>query len=65
MQYDPSNENSLDLVLFLNGLPIVTAQLKNQVTGQSVRHSKKQYKGDRAPTAPIFRLGPETVLKHA
>ena len=55
LRYDPANDNELDLVLFLNGIPIVTAELKNKLTGQSAWHAIKQYKQDRDPKAPIFR----------
>ena len=55
LRYDPGNENELDLVLFLNGLPIVTVELKNAFTQQSAEHAKAQYRQDRDPKAPIFR----------
>ncbi|MCO5967502.1 type I restriction endonuclease subunit R [Actinoallomurus soli] len=45
----------LDMVLFLNGIPIATAELKNPLTGQSVEHAKEQYRSDRDPAEPIFR----------
>ena len=34
---------SIDLVIFLNGLPIITIELKNHWTGQTTYHAKKQY----------------------
>ena len=56
LHYDPqAPELSLDLALFVNGVPVVTAELKNAMTGQSVAHAKKQY-GTRSPDAPIFRF---------
>ena len=66
VRYDPSNNNELDLVLFLNGIPIVTAELKNPITGQKVGHAKKQYREDRDPKAPIFRWqeGAKRALVH-
>ncbi len=36
VRYSTRNEKSLDMVLFLNGLPIFTAELKNPLTGQTV-----------------------------
>jgi len=57
LKYSPRNENSLDLVLFLNGLPIFTAELKTQLTGQTVKHAMAQYKRDRDPTEALFRSG--------
>ncbi|QYC39085.1 Type-1 restriction enzyme R protein [Nonomuraea coxensis DSM 45129] len=44
----------LDLVLFVNGIPVATAELKNPLTGQGVEQAKKQYREDRDPTEPIF-----------
>jgi type I restriction enzyme R subunit len=48
---------SLDLVAFVNGLPIVTFELKNQITNQTVEDAVKQYKTDRDPREPIFQFG--------
>ena len=50
------NEKSLDLVLLINGVPVATAELKNQFTGQNVNHAKAQYKYDRDYNEPIFRF---------
>jgi type I restriction enzyme R subunit len=57
LRYSEKNENSLDLVLFLNGLPIFTAELKNPLTGQTIDHAIKQYKFDRDPKEPLFAFG--------
>src|SRR5690606_13972681 len=46
--------NRLDLTLFLNGIPVATAELKNPLTGQNVEHAKAQYRTERDPTEPIF-----------
>lgn len=46
--------NRLDLTLFLNGIPLATAELKNPLTGQGVEHAKEQYRTDRDPTELIF-----------
>ena len=42
-------DRSLDLVLFVNGIPVATAELKNPLTGQTVEHAKEQYRRDRDP----------------
>ncbi|PIE22901.1 MAG: restriction endonuclease subunit R [Planctomycetota bacterium] len=56
LRYDPKAPGrELDLALFLNGIPIVTAELKNPLTGQHASHAKAQYRKDRDPKAPIFR----------
>lgn len=49
LKYSQKNENSIDTALFLNGLPIVTIELKNSLTGQTLEHAEKQYKHDRLP----------------
>ena len=47
----------LDLVLFLNGIPIFTAELKNPLNGQDVEDAIRQYKTDRDPREPLFAYG--------
>jgi len=42
-------DNTLDLCLFLNGIPVATAELKNPLTNQTVEHAKEQYRRDRDP----------------
>ena len=56
LKYSGSNEKSLDMVLFLNGLPLVTMELKNSLTGQVVTDAEKQYRVDRDPSEPLFRF---------
>ena len=57
LRYSDKHEKSLDLVLFLNGIPIFTAELKNPLTGQTVEDAIHQYKTDRDPREPLFRFG--------
>lgn len=52
--FSPRDERSVDMVLFLNGLPIVTMELKNQLTGQGYAHAIRQYRLDRKPTDKLF-----------
>lgn len=49
VRYSTSNENSIDLVLFLNGLPVSTVELKTDFT-QSVQNAVDQYRFDRHPS---------------
>jgi type I restriction enzyme R subunit len=42
------------LGIFLNGLPIFTAELKNHLTGQNVENAIRQYRFDREPREPLF-----------
>ena len=44
-------------MLFINGIPIASFELKNELTKQNVDHAIKQYKNDRNPNEEIFRLG--------
>jgi type I restriction enzyme, R subunit len=48
VRYSTANENCLDLVLFLNGIPVATVELKGDFT-QSVEDAVDQYKFDREP----------------
>ena len=48
VRYSVSNENSIDLVFFINGVPVATAELKTDFT-QSVDDAKNQYRFDRNP----------------
>lgn len=63
VKYNTKNENSLDLVLFINGLPISTVELKNQMTGQNVDNAKRQFKFDRDPRDLMFQFK-KRVLAH-
>jgi len=65
VHYSKKNENSLDLVLGINGIPVATAELKNPFTGQNVEHAKKQYMADRDPTELIFRFKKRTLVHFA
>lgn len=56
LKYSRQNENCIDMVLFLNGLPIFTVELKNQLTGQSIAHGKKQYRSDRDPREKLLNF---------
>ena len=58
VRYSTKNEKSLDLVLFLNGIPLFTAELKNLLSGQSVEDAIRQYKTDRDPRETVVRLWP-------
>ena len=56
-------DNAIDFVLFLNGLPIVTVELKNSYTGQDVRHAIRQYQVDRKPEGEVL-LGAARCAVH-
>src|SRR5690606_35269715 len=47
---------ALDLALFINGLPIATFELKNNLTKQNVQDSIEQYRRDRDPKELLFQF---------
>jgi type I restriction enzyme R subunit len=49
LPYDAAGTKTLDLCLFVNGIPVATAELKNPITHQTVEHAKHQYRSDRDP----------------
>ena len=63
LHYSLNNENSIDIVLFLNGIPVVSMELKNQFTGQDTDNAIAQYKFDRAGKDAIFEFK-NRVLVH-
>ena len=54
--YSPTNRNTIDMVLSLNGIPVAALELKNQFMGQDVECAIEQYKTDRNPKEFCFRL---------
>lgn len=65
LYYGTHHSKSLDIVLFLNGLPLVTAELKNPLSGQTVEQARKQYKKDRDPRELIFDFQKRTLVHFA
>ncbi len=63
--YKSDSSKSIDLVISLNGLPIVTIELKNPITGQTADHAKRQYQKDRDPRDPIFAFKRRTLVHFA
>ncbi len=57
LRYSEKTDHSLDLVLFLNGLPLFSAELKNPLNGQDVKDAITQYCRTRDPREPLFVLG--------
>lgn len=49
--------DAIDLVAFVNGLPIFTFELKNNITNQTVDDAVQQYQRDRDPRDPLFGFG--------
>ncbi len=49
LPFDPDSNKTVDLCLFVNGIPVATAELKNPLTGQTIEHAIGQYRTDRDP----------------
>lgn len=60
---------SLDLVIFINGLPVATFELKNNLTKQTVLDAVRQYREDRSPQEPssswdaVLLISPSTSTR--
>ena len=52
--YSAQNKNSVDMMLAINGIPVIAIELKNQLTGQNVDNAKLQWQYDRDPREPAF-----------
>jgi type I restriction enzyme R subunit len=65
VHYSMKNENSIDVVLFINGLPVITMELKNQATGQTVENAKRQYKFDRDKREPLLAFKSRCLVHFA
>ena len=50
LHYSLANNNSLDLALFVNGIPVATAELKSTFNGQTVDHAIAQYETSWSPS---------------
>lgn len=56
LHYSPTDTTlSIDVALFINGLPVVTMELKNHFTGQTVENAKAQYQNNRDPKDLLFK----------
>ncbi|MBN1536523.1 MAG: type I restriction endonuclease subunit R [Anaerolineales bacterium] len=65
VQYSLKNKNSIDLMLSLNGLPVATVELKNQLTGQDAGDAKVQYASDRDPNELLFQFKKRALVHFA
>ena len=66
VRYSTRNENALDLVLFVNGIPTATAELKSDFT-QGLEDAERQYRTDRQPGSGARAepmLGPNGAIVH-
>jgi type I restriction enzyme R subunit len=65
LRYSTRCENSLDVTLSVNGIPIATLELKNAITGQTLEDARQQYKRDRDPRETIFEFKKRTLVHFA
>lgn len=56
LHYSEQNDKSIDLAIFLNGIPLFTAELKNPFNGQNVEDAIKQYRLDRDHREPLLKF---------
>jgi type I restriction enzyme R subunit len=54
LKYSLSHENRLDLTVFVNGIPVITCELKNPLSGQYVQNGIRQYQNDREQKEKMF-----------
>lgn len=59
LRYSKTNPlQEIDMVLFINGIPLITLELKNAWTGQNARyHGQKQYRNDRDTSQSLLQFG--------
>lgn len=63
--YSAKNNNTIDLVLVVNGIPLVALELKNQYTGQGVEHAKLQFEHNRDPRELVFQFNTRFLVYFA
>lgn len=65
LKYSDKHNNTLDMVISLNGFPIIVLELKNQFTGQNVQDAIKQYRNDRNPKDKLFGFNERVLVYFA
>jgi len=65
LRFSPKSEQSLDAVLSVNGVPVVTLELKNPLTGQTVVDAIHQYRNDRDPREKVFAFKQRSLVHFA
>lgn len=65
LHFSPKSEKSLDVVLSVNGIPVVTLELKNPLSGQTAANAIHQYRHDRDPRELIFVFTKRTLVHFA
>ena len=65
LHFSLRSEKSLDVTVSLNGIPVVTMELKNPLTGQLVEDARRQYQQDRDPREAVFEFKRRTLVHFA
>lgn len=65
LRFSSRSEQSLDVTISLNGIPVATIELKNPLTGQAIEDARRQYKRDRDPREAIFEFKRRTLVHFA
>jgi len=65
LRFSLKSEQSLDVVLSVNGVPVVTLELKNPLSGQTVANAIHQYRNDRDPREKIFEFKKRSLVHFA
>lgn len=65
LYYSARSQNSIDVVLSVNGIPLITLELKNPLSHQNIDHAKHQYKNDRDAHELIFEFKKRTLVHFA
>jgi type I restriction enzyme, R subunit len=65
LRFSPKTQQSLDVVLSVNGVPVVTLELKNPLTNQTVDDAVRQYRMDRDPRERVFEFKKRALVHFA
>jgi type I restriction enzyme, R subunit len=65
LRYSPKTQQSLDVVLSVNGIPVVTLELKNPLTNQTVDDAVRQYRLERDPRERLFEFKKRALVHFA
>ena len=63
--YSPRSNNSVDMMLAVNGIPLVAIELKNQLTGQSIDNAITQWMTNRDPREEAFQFNRRILVYFA
>jgi type I restriction enzyme, R subunit len=65
LHFSPKNEQSLDVTISINGVPLITIELKNPLSGQTAADAIHQYRHDRDSREKIFEFKKRTLVHFA